>query len=144
MQNFGNVYICGSPFVMTRTDAQNGVYSVFNQVEELEGMERDQLGRQNEHNKFRTRTQMVREHTSGGSEDMLQRRNFEFLGYPKQHLSHFHASFGGNYYPQKINFSLFKVAQHLPTFLQGFELFPIIPLVHPLHKCHMCLLITRS
>jgi hypothetical protein len=30
MQNFGNVYICGSPFVMTRTDAQNGVYSVFN------------------------------------------------------------------------------------------------------------------
>jgi hypothetical protein len=24
MQNLGNVYICGSPFVMSRTDAQNG------------------------------------------------------------------------------------------------------------------------
>jgi hypothetical protein len=26
MQNLGNVYICGSPFVMSRTDAQNGLY----------------------------------------------------------------------------------------------------------------------
>ena len=27
MQNLGNVlYICGSPFVMSRTDAQNGLF----------------------------------------------------------------------------------------------------------------------
>jgi hypothetical protein len=25
MQNLGNVYICGSPFVMSRTDVQNGL-----------------------------------------------------------------------------------------------------------------------
>jgi hypothetical protein len=30
MQNSGNVYICGSPFVMSRTDAQNGLDMVFN------------------------------------------------------------------------------------------------------------------
>jgi hypothetical protein len=32
MQNLGNVYICGSPFdfVMSRTDAQNGLDMVFN------------------------------------------------------------------------------------------------------------------
>jgi hypothetical protein len=30
MQNLGNVYICGSSFVMSRTDAQNGLYSIFN------------------------------------------------------------------------------------------------------------------
>ena len=29
MRNLGNVYICGSPFVMSRTDAQNGLYSIF-------------------------------------------------------------------------------------------------------------------
>ena len=29
MQNFGNVYIWGSPFVMSRTDAQNGVDGIF-------------------------------------------------------------------------------------------------------------------
>jgi hypothetical protein len=29
MQNFRNVYICGSPFVMSRTDAQNGLDMVF-------------------------------------------------------------------------------------------------------------------
>jgi hypothetical protein len=29
MQNFGNVYICGSPFVMSRTDAQNGLDMIF-------------------------------------------------------------------------------------------------------------------
>jgi hypothetical protein len=29
MQNLGNVYICGFPFVMSRTDAQNGLYSIF-------------------------------------------------------------------------------------------------------------------
>ena len=29
MQNLGNVYIWGSPFVMSRTDAQNGVDSIF-------------------------------------------------------------------------------------------------------------------
>jgi hypothetical protein len=29
MQNLGNVYICGSPFVMSRTDAQNGVEIIF-------------------------------------------------------------------------------------------------------------------
>ena len=29
MRNLGNVYICGSPFVMSRTDAQNGLYSMF-------------------------------------------------------------------------------------------------------------------
>ena len=27
MRNLGNVYICGSPFVMSRTDAQSGLYS---------------------------------------------------------------------------------------------------------------------
>ena len=31
MRNLSNVYICGSPFVMSRTDAQNGLYSIFNQ-----------------------------------------------------------------------------------------------------------------
>ncbi len=30
MRNLGNVYICGSPFVMSRTDAQNGLDSIFN------------------------------------------------------------------------------------------------------------------
>jgi hypothetical protein len=30
MQNLGNVYIWGSPFVMSRTDAQNGVDIIFN------------------------------------------------------------------------------------------------------------------
>jgi hypothetical protein len=30
MQNLGNVYICGSPFVMSRTDAQNGLDMVIN------------------------------------------------------------------------------------------------------------------
>ena len=29
MHNLGNVYICGSPFVMSRTDAQNGLYNIF-------------------------------------------------------------------------------------------------------------------
>jgi hypothetical protein len=29
MQNLGNVYICRSPFVMSRTDAWNGLYSIF-------------------------------------------------------------------------------------------------------------------
>jgi uncharacterized protein YegP (UPF0339 family) len=29
MQNLGNVYIWGSPFVMSRTDAQNGVEIIF-------------------------------------------------------------------------------------------------------------------
>ena len=29
MQYLGNVYICGSPFVMSRTDAQNGLDMVF-------------------------------------------------------------------------------------------------------------------
>ena len=29
MRNLGNVYICGSSFVMSRTDAQNGLYSNF-------------------------------------------------------------------------------------------------------------------
>jgi hypothetical protein len=29
MQNLGNIYICGSPFVMSRTDAQNGLDMVF-------------------------------------------------------------------------------------------------------------------
>ena len=29
MRNLGNVYICGSPFVMSRTDAQNGLDSIF-------------------------------------------------------------------------------------------------------------------
>jgi hypothetical protein len=29
MRNLGNVYICGSPFVMNRTDAQNGLDSIF-------------------------------------------------------------------------------------------------------------------
>jgi hypothetical protein len=29
MQNLGNVYIWGSPFVMSRTDAQNGVDIIF-------------------------------------------------------------------------------------------------------------------
>jgi hypothetical protein len=37
MQNLGNVYICGSPFVMSRTDAQakNGIDMVCNDNEEL-------------------------------------------------------------------------------------------------------------
>ena len=30
MQNLGNVYIWGSHFVMSRTDAQNGVDIIFN------------------------------------------------------------------------------------------------------------------
>jgi hypothetical protein len=30
MQNLGNVYIWGSPFVMSRTDAQNGADIIFN------------------------------------------------------------------------------------------------------------------
>ena len=30
MQNLGNIYICGSPSVISRTDAQNGLYSIFN------------------------------------------------------------------------------------------------------------------
>jgi hypothetical protein len=30
MQNLGNIYIWGSPFVMSRTDAQNGVDIIFN------------------------------------------------------------------------------------------------------------------
>jgi hypothetical protein len=30
MQNLGNVYVWGSPFVMSRTDAQNGVDIIFN------------------------------------------------------------------------------------------------------------------
>jgi hypothetical protein len=30
MQNLGNVYIWGSPFVMSSTDAQNGVETIFN------------------------------------------------------------------------------------------------------------------
>jgi hypothetical protein len=30
MQNLGNVYIWGSPFAMSRTDAQNGVDIIFN------------------------------------------------------------------------------------------------------------------
>jgi hypothetical protein len=29
MQNLGNVYICASPFVMSVTDVQNGLYSIF-------------------------------------------------------------------------------------------------------------------
>jgi hypothetical protein len=29
MENLGNVYICGSPFVMSRTDAQKGLDMVF-------------------------------------------------------------------------------------------------------------------
>ena len=29
MRDLGNVYICESPFVMSRTDAQNGLYSIF-------------------------------------------------------------------------------------------------------------------
>jgi hypothetical protein len=29
MQNLGNVYICGPPFVMSRTDAQNALDMVF-------------------------------------------------------------------------------------------------------------------
>jgi hypothetical protein len=29
MQNLGNVYICKSPFVMSRTDAQNRICSIF-------------------------------------------------------------------------------------------------------------------
>jgi hypothetical protein len=33
MQNMGNVYIWGSPFVMSRTDAQNGVDIIFNEIE---------------------------------------------------------------------------------------------------------------
>jgi hypothetical protein len=30
MQNLGNVYICGSPFVMSRTDEQNRLGMIFN------------------------------------------------------------------------------------------------------------------
>jgi hypothetical protein len=30
MKNLGNFYIWGSPFVMRRTDAQNGVDIIFN------------------------------------------------------------------------------------------------------------------
>jgi hypothetical protein len=30
MRNLGNVYICRSPFVMSRTDAQNGLDITFN------------------------------------------------------------------------------------------------------------------
>jgi hypothetical protein len=29
MQNLGNAYVCGSPFVMSGTDAQNGLYGIF-------------------------------------------------------------------------------------------------------------------
>ncbi len=29
---FGNVYICGSPFVMSRTDVQNGLDVIFNKI----------------------------------------------------------------------------------------------------------------
>jgi hypothetical protein len=33
MQNLGNVYICGFPFVMSRTDGQNGLHMIFkNQI----------------------------------------------------------------------------------------------------------------
>ena len=32
MGNLGNVYICGLPFVMSRTDAQNGLYRIFIKV----------------------------------------------------------------------------------------------------------------
>ena len=32
MGNLGNVCICGSPFVMSRTDAQNGLYRIFNLI----------------------------------------------------------------------------------------------------------------
>jgi hypothetical protein len=37
MQNLGNVYICGSPFVMSRTDAhaKNGLDMVCNDNEKL-------------------------------------------------------------------------------------------------------------
>jgi hypothetical protein len=35
MQNLGNVYIWGSAFVMSRTDAQNGVDIIFNQLHYL-------------------------------------------------------------------------------------------------------------
>jgi hypothetical protein len=35
MQNLGNVYICGFPFVMSRTDAQNGLDMVFKFVESV-------------------------------------------------------------------------------------------------------------
>ncbi len=31
MRNLSNVKICGFPFVMSRTDAQNGLYSIFKQ-----------------------------------------------------------------------------------------------------------------
>ena len=30
MRDLGNFHICESPFVMSRTDAQNGLYSIFN------------------------------------------------------------------------------------------------------------------
>ncbi len=32
MRDLGNVYICGSPFVMSRTIAQNGLYSIFKRI----------------------------------------------------------------------------------------------------------------
>jgi hypothetical protein len=32
MQNLGNVYICGFPFAMSRTDAQNGLDMVFKDI----------------------------------------------------------------------------------------------------------------
>ena len=38
MRNLSNVYICGSPFVMSRTDAQNGLYSIYNVNRELFSM----------------------------------------------------------------------------------------------------------
>jgi hypothetical protein len=36
IQNLGNVYIWGSPFVMNRTDAQNAVEIIFKNVVVLE------------------------------------------------------------------------------------------------------------
>ncbi len=32
LQNLDNVYICGAPFVMTRTDAQNGQFTFFSHI----------------------------------------------------------------------------------------------------------------
>ena len=37
MQNLGNVYIWRSPFVMSRTDAQNGVDIIFKNLYRLQG-----------------------------------------------------------------------------------------------------------
>jgi hypothetical protein len=45
MQNLGDVYIWGSPFVMSRTEAQNGVEIIFKEMKyRVNGLQSGQFG----------------------------------------------------------------------------------------------------